>query len=291
MNGIAQMYMNIAQQNEIERQQIREQLASIVPQAAAFGRQMQQDKYANRLMNTIDPPRAAAVNPESPEALVANAQFGGPTAPHTGGEMEASALVDQLKWERQMEEDELNDTLKRAQLENIYARTQGVGGYAPKTPRGPDPQKLLNYNQDLENDRYTKFKRGLELGYGLSPEELGTSTVAPDQNGVAPGKVRVVIPPKIGQYGIPMGDPRTVEMPKALLDQRDQFGAIDELPVSTAGIADEANALFGQVSDQPLPAEVNGDPAAEAEGIREMVKRGAITKEEAIAKLRAIGFK
>ena len=304
MSTIADMYMNIAAQNQAERQQMQQQLASIVPSLAGAAQQYQRHQYANQMMNRIDPPRPEAVNPESPEALAAYA-LGGPKPAHTGGQVEAESLMDALKWERQMEQDELSQMLKEAQIANIHAQATGTGRYAPGA-RPLTPYEAARI--ELARKREARLSAGtpkkslqdLAFYTGKKPADLLRADLAADQTGVKPGNVRIwnpIIDPATGKQvvgGGAGGSYDIFEVPKDAWERRnaapaDSGDSLDDLPVSMGGIDDEVNALFGQ-DDEPLPAEIAGDPVGEAEGIKEMVRRGAITKEEAVAKLRALGF-
>jgi hypothetical protein len=265
-DSIIDFYSNQAKTNAAENAALKASFFQTMNNAASFARQYRNDQLANQTMNQMDPPRATAVSPTaaptapgadgqmyamSPEESVAayNASYGtdlttGGTRPHTGG-------VDELEMVRAMRKDELAEDVARSRMDNERMRVdigmrKALGG---GIERALTPQQQLNYDQDIENAELRKFEQGLLLHTGLSLKDAARIQVAPDQNGVSTGKMRIVIPPKMNEWGMEIGEPQIKEIPKGLMDLRDQYANAWQggLPAEPDPMAMPASATQGRV--------------------------------------------
>lgn len=243
-DSIINFYTNQADANARAKAAQRASFFASMNSLAGSVSQMRQDQLANATMNRMDPPRAAAVNPVAPEAMAANAAYGGPTAPHAGG-------VDELEMVRAMRKDELAEDVARSRMDNERMRVdigmrKALGGGIEKALT---PQQQLNYEQDIAGDEFKKFERGVQLHTGLGVADIAKIQVAPDQNGVGTGKVRIVIPPKMNEWGMEIGEPQIKEIPKGLMDLRDRYANSwqSDLPADPDPMAMPAPATQGRV--------------------------------------------
>jgi hypothetical protein len=142
------------QQSDWERgvkaaQGITGQATNLADAIVQLQQNARQNAVANQLLNTATPPRAALVDPGvDPSSGQANVV---PAGVSTAGTAPATGGVAQLSLQQKMQQQDLADQLKRAQIENYLAQARGTGRYAPK-PTG----QLTPYQQTQQISNQVK---------------------------------------------------------------------------------------------------------------------------------------